>query len=91
MVNAPRPNPKAPPRPKQAADLIAEWTPIVRAIDPNAELDFSFMKDAITICDMRRPSSLRYGTLYTREELLDNLYKLHGDMEKRVRDFMARG
>lgn len=77
-------------RPKQPAELIREWAPIVREINPMAELDFSFANDAITICDMTVPNALRYGNLFTRYEVLDCIYKLPGELEKRVRAFMGR-
>jgi len=88
MSSVPRPKPKPLAPPQQPADIIREWTPLLRKIDDNAELDFSFAKDAITICDMRVPNALRYGVLYGRRDLQDGLHKLPGDFERRVRDFM---
>lgn len=76
---------------KQPADLVREWSPLLRDIEPDATLDFSWARDAITICDMRRPASLRYGDLYTRHEIEEGLHKNFGDFERRVRAFMATG
>ena len=78
---------KQAPPPPQPADYIRQWAPMVRAIDENAELDFSFTKDAITICDMRIPNALRYGNLFTRKELQEGKPAL-GEVERRVREFM---
>lgn len=78
---------KIPPPPPQPADYIRQWAPMVRAIDENAELDFSFTKDAITICDMRIPNALRYGNLFTRTELQKG-QPAPGEVERRVREFM---
>jgi hypothetical protein len=79
---------KQAPPPPQPADYIRQWAPMVRAIDENAELDFSFAKDAITICDMRIPNALRYGNLFTRTELAAEAHKKPGEVERRVREFM---
>lgn len=78
-----------PEKPKQPAELIREWAPLARSISPMAELDFSFSKDAITICDMTVPNALRYGDLFRRAEINDNLYKLPGEVERRIRAFMG--
>lgn len=78
---------KQAPLPLQPADYIRQWVPMVRAIDENAELDFSFAKDAITICDMRVPNALRYGNLFTRKELQEGK-PASGEVERRVREFM---
>lgn len=78
---------KSTPPPPQPADYIRQWAPMVRAIDENAELDFSFTKDAITICDMRIPNALRYGNLFTRTELQKG-QPAPGEVERRVREFM---
>jgi hypothetical protein len=76
-------------QPKQPAELVREWNQAVRAINPMAELDFAFAADAITICDMTVPNALRYGILFKRAEINDGLYKLPGEIEKRVRAFMG--
>jgi hypothetical protein len=79
----------APPSVKQPSELMREWAPHVRSLNPMAELDFSFSKDAIVICDMTVPNALRYGVLYTRAEINDGLYKLAGDIDRRVNAFMG--
>ncbi len=80
-----------PPRvPDQPADLVRKWSAQLRQTEPMAELDFSFSRDAITICDMRVPTALRYGDLYTRAEIEDNLHRVDGDMERRVAAFMGK-
>lgn len=88
MVVHASPKPKPPAPPVQPADLIREWAPMLKRIDPNAELDFSFAQDAITICDMRVPNALRYGVLYGRRDIQEGLHKVAGDFERRVREFM---
>lgn len=81
-----------PPVRASLAELIQRWTPGVRAIfGYDAELDFAFVRDAITICDMRVPNALRYGDLFTRKEIEDNVHLTAGEVERRVRAFMARG
>ena len=57
-------------------------------VGSNAELDFSWKDDAITICDMRIPSALRYGVLYTRKEIQD-LEGEFPDFKARVSKFMG--
>lgn len=81
----------APAAEKQPADLIREWSPLLREIEPDAVLDFSWTRNAITICDMRRPNALRYGDLYTAVEIAHELHKTFGDFEKRVSAFMVKG
>lgn len=76
---------------KEPSDLVREWGPLLREIEPDGVLDFSWARNAITICDMRRPSSLRYGDLYTCEEIKNGMHKVFGDFERRVRSFMAKG
>jgi hypothetical protein len=76
-------------RPKQPAELMREWAPMVREINPMAEIDYSFNQDAITICDMTFPNALRYGVLFKRHELEDNLHKPPGEIDRRVRAFMG--
>lgn len=76
------------PPPPQPAELVRQWAKLVRDIDVDAELDFSFAKDAITICDMRAPNALRYGVLFTRKELDDLAYRKPDEIERRVREFM---
>jgi hypothetical protein len=90
LKSAPLPFVRRKPSPKstQPADLVREWIPLVRDIDRFAEIDFSYRDDAITICDMRAPAALRWGILYRRHELQDNLYKIQGDLERRVKEFM---
>ena len=75
---------------KQPADLIREWSPILLEIEPDAVLDFSWARNAITICDMRQPNALRYGDLYTGSEIDGGMYKVAGDFERRVNAFMAK-
>ena len=82
---------RPPPAKEHPADLIVLWTPMLKRLEPDLEIDYSFAKDAITMCDMRRPSALRYGNLYTGEELDRGEYRKVGDIERRVRSFMAQG
>lgn len=79
-----------PPPPPQPADLVREWTPIAKEIDPAAELDFSFARDAITICDMRTPNALKYCDLFTRRELEQTrgFRPTTEEVERRIRKFM---
>jgi len=81
---------KAAVAPMQPADLIRQWAPLVHAWEPMAELDWSFNQDAITISDMRVTNALRYGVLYTRHEIEDCLYKIDGDLERRLKAFMGK-
>ena len=74
----------------QPADLVKAWSPIVRKMEPFVELDFSFKDQAITITDMRYPSALRTGPLYTRAELDARAHESPGDLEMRVQRFMGR-
>ena len=81
----------APPKPRTCADFLNEWMPRVRQIDPMVELDFSFKDDAITVTDMRIPSMLRTGVLYTRAEVQDRLDLVNpNDLAERVERFMAQ-
>jgi hypothetical protein len=75
-------------KPTTPAQILAELIPLVRKFEPMAELDFSFYTDAITICDMSAPNALRYGILYTRFDLDDDLHKKSGELERRVNAFM---
>jgi hypothetical protein len=81
---------RSPAKIEQPADLLDRWRPLVRELEPYAELDFSFSQNAITICDMRAPASLRYGKLFTTQEITDGAYKPKGELERRVRAFMDR-
>jgi len=80
-----------PEKQKEPADLIREWSPLLHEIEPDAVLDFSWARNAITICDMRRPNSLRYADLYTVPEINGGMHKVTGDFERRVNAFMAKG
>lgn len=84
MTAAARAKPK--PEPVQPADLVRQWASLAREID-GVELDFSFSRDAITMCDMRTPSALRYGDLFTRKELQEGRPSL-SEVERRIREFM---
>lgn len=87
MSGLPRAKPRPPERPPQPADLLRQWTRLARGIDGNVELDFSFSRDAITMCDMRAPNALRYADLFTRKELADGQPAL-SEVERRIREFM---
>jgi hypothetical protein len=76
------------PPPPQPAELINRWRDLVRSIDECAELDFSFAKNAIEICDMRVPNALRYGVLFTRREIDEGAWRRPDEIERRVREFM---
>jgi len=81
----------APPLPKRTcADFLREWQGLSKHFG-DVELDFSFQHDAITITDMRIPSALRTGVLYTRHEVADGIDRIHGDFAKRIQRFMANG
>lgn len=77
-------------RVKSPAELIAEFNPIAKAIDKKIELDYSFYRAAITICDMTVPNAMRYGDLYTLDELHENLHKIPGDLVRRIKAFMGQ-
>lgn len=87
MSALPRPKPRPPERPPQPADLVRQWAKLARNIDDNVELDFSFSRDAITMCDMRAPSALRYADLFTCKELGEGQPAL-SEVERRIREFM---
>ena len=80
----------APPKPRTCADFLNEWQPRVWREYDNVELDFSFKDDAITITDMRIPSALRTGVLYTRVEVEAKADRTPGDLNARVERFMAQ-
>ena len=80
--------PKKKSNPPQPADLIRDWSRWLRNFEPMAELDFSWPKQAITICDMRVPNALRYGILYTVAEVANEAYS-DADRERRVKAFMG--
>lgn len=87
-------NPGAKPLPlkviRSGANCIVEWSRKLREIEPEAELDFSWVRDAVTICDMRMPNALRYGDLYKSAEIARDEDLKPGDFEKRVAAFMGR-
>lgn len=73
----------------QPGDVLPELIYKVKElVGFDAELDFSWKNDAVTICDMRVPSSLRYRNLYTREEI-QNSGGLFPDLSLRVSRFMS--
>ena len=78
------------PKLRNCADFLNEWQPRVWREYDNVELDFSFKDDAITITDMRIPSMLRTGVLYTRAEVETSVDHRLGDFEKRVEAFMSQ-
>ena len=79
------------PKPRTCQEFLAEWQPRVRsAVDDMIELDFSWKDDAITITDMRIPSALRTGVLYTRAEVEAKADRTLGDLNTRVERFMAQ-
>lgn len=80
---------RGPARPRQPVDFMREHAAELRRIEPDAELDFSFAKDAVEIIDMRIPSAQRRGVLYRRSEVADGVDKIEGDFEKRVHAFMG--
>ena len=88
MTSSTEKKPKLITPPPQPADLIREWAPWLRRFEPSAEIDFSWSRDAITICDMRTPNALRYRDLYTTAELVNGDHKRVGDVDRRVRSFM---
>ena len=75
---------------RRGADCVVEWGRKLREIEPEAELDFSWSRDAVTICDMRMPNALRYGDLYKSAEIARDEDLRPGDFEKRVAAFMGR-
>ena len=79
------------PRKLQPADYIEIWAPLLRSIEPEAELDFSFSKDAITITDMRIPTAMRTGILFGRHDLDDLAHFKLGEVERRMHDYLSRG
>ena len=78
-------------KPRTCQEFLDEWRPRVRkSVDDMIELDFSWKDDAITITDMRIPSALRTGVLYTRVEVEAKADRTPGDLNARVERFMAQ-
>lgn len=71
-----------------AADVVAMLEPRLRTMGVPVEIDFSWQKDAIVAHDMRRPASIRVGTIYDRRDLENGVYMLKGNFERRVRSFL---
>lgn len=71
-------------------EFLDLWQPKIRAVDADIEIDFSWSKKAITITDMRIPSALRTGTLYTQQEVEDGADRVPGDLNRRVEQFLAQ-
>ena len=80
--------PKVKTPPLQPSDLIRQWAPWLREFEPYAELDYSWPRRAITICDMRVPNALRFGVMYTDAEIVNGAYS-DEDRERRVKAFMG--
>ena len=79
------------PKPRTCMEFLELWQPkLRRTVDDMIELDFSFRDDAITITDMRIPSALRTGVLYTRKEVEDRVDLHPGDINERIDRFMAQ-
>jgi hypothetical protein len=75
-------------------EFLEYWGPKLREIEREAELDYSFKLDAITITDMTIPSALRTGILFTRKEVeehADHRITGAGKFQDRVTAFMAAG
>lgn len=82
---------KTAPKPRTCREFLEEWLPRIRNSGEPIELDYSFSDDAISVTDMRIPSALRTGVLYRRHEVEDNVDRVRGDFDKRVKDFLAKG
>ena len=83
----------APPvKPRTCAEFLDEWQPRIRkSVSDAIEIDFSWKDDAITITDMRIPSALRTGILYSRKEVEDRVDIVNpGDLNRRVQQFMSQ-
>ncbi len=83
--------PRVKPRARTCQDFLDEWMPKVRAHGLPIEIDFSFRDNAITMTDMRIPSALRTGVLYTTQDVHDGADHVEGDFGKRVDAFLAKG
>lgn len=80
---------KEPVRIRTCREVLDELSPRLRG--QPFELDYSFKHDAITITDMRVPSALRMGVLFTRHEIEAGADLAPGEFAKRVNEFSANG
>lgn len=83
-----RPQVRAPERKRTCQEFLDYWNPRIRAIEDNAELDFSWKLNGITITDMSIPSALRSKLLYSQAEV-EARADANGDFERRVAKFMG--
>ena len=80
-----------PARKRTCRDFLEYWSPKLREINEDAELDYSFRDDSITITDMTIPSALRTGILFTRAEVEDHADQKFGEFAERVKAYMQMG
>ena len=71
-------------------EFLEYWQPRIRAVNADIEIDFSWRDKAITVTDMRIPSALRTGVLYTQQEVEDGADRTPGDFGRRVDRFLAQ-
>ena len=79
-----------PPKKRTCMEFLDYWQPRVRKVTNEVEIDFSWRDRAITITDMRIPSALRTGVLYTQQEVEDGADRVEGDMDIRVNAFLTQ-
>ena len=80
-----------PARKRTCRDFLEYWSPKLREINEDAELDYSFRDDAITVTDMTIPSALRTGVLFTRAEVEDREDQKFGEFAERIKAYMLAG
>lgn len=79
-----------PPKKRSCMEFLEYWQPRIRAVDAAIEIDFSWRDKAITVTDMRIPSALRTGVLYTQQEVEDGADRVEGDLNRRVERFLSQ-
>jgi hypothetical protein len=79
-----------PAKKRSCMEFLDYWQPRIRKVTIDVEIDFSWRDHAITITDMRIPSALRTGVLYTQEEVEEGADRAEGDMNARVNAFLTQ-
>ena len=90
---AEKPNRRAAPKSnkkRSCMEFLEHWQPRIRSVNVDIEIDFSWRDKAITVTDMRIPSALRTGVLYTQQEVEDGADQVQGDFASRVDRFLAQ-
>ena len=75
---------------RSCMEFLEHWQPRIRSVNVDIEIDFSWRDKAITVTDMRIPSALRTGVLYTQQEVEDGADQVQGDFASRVDRFLAQ-